>query len=262
MRAILAVIAMVLSLLPTTSSVAGFIGVSWDGDVYSINELTGSGSLIGASGWSQLNSMALDPSGRFLSATRGTSSRIVELDPVTGEGTLFHAPFLDDIRAMAYSPDGILYAIQDVGGVQSHLYMLDLSVPFGDRDVATFIGQSTIGDIQGLTFAPEGTLYAWSLSSGLITMNPDTAEATDVNGKNDGMPGIATLAFAPDGTLYGVHDALYTLDIMTGERSLVGMGGYGDVRGFEWIPSPGTLMVFALAGAFRRHRRRNCGRSV
>lgn len=257
MRSTLAVIAMVLSLLPTTSAVAGFIGVSWGGDVYSINELTGSGSLIGASGWSQLNSMAMDRSGRFLTATPGASSRIVEIDPVTGNGTLFHAPFLDDIRSMAYSPDGVLYAIQDIGGVQSHLYILDLSVPFGDRNVATFIGQSTIGGIQGLTFAPDGTLYGYSTSSGLITLNPDTAEATDVNGKIDGLPGIQTLAFAPDGTLYGVHDALFTLDITTGERTLVGMGGYADVRGFEWIPSPGTLMLFALAGATSRRRRRN-----
>ena len=262
MRAILAVIATVLSLLPTTSASAGFIGVSWDGDVYSINESTGSGSLIGASGWSQLNSMAMDRSGRFLTATRGSSSRIVEIDPVTGKGTLFHAPFLDDIRAMAYSPDGILYAIQDVGAVHSVLYILDLSVPFGDSDVVKFVGQSTIGGIQGMTFAPDGTLYAWSVSSGLITMDPDTAEATDVNDRSDGSSEIQSLAFAPDGTLYGVHNALFTLDTTTGGLNLVGRGGYEEVRGFEWIPSPGTLMVFALAGAFRRHRRRNCGRSV
>ncbi len=228
----------VAALLPALPASAGFLGVSFGGDTYQLSEVTGAGALVGPTGWFQLNSMAKNSAGQFITASAMSPPRLLDVDPRSGAASVFHIPFLNEIRAMAFSPADELYAAVDIGGVQSHLYFLDLSVPPGDPSIAVFIGQMTFGGMQGMTFAEDGTLYGWSVGHGLVTIDPVTAEATDVNLFSDGTSEIQTLAFAPDGTLYGVHDSLYTIDTATGEIILVGSGGYSGIRGFEWLPDP------------------------
>ena len=226
------------ALLPALTVSADFLGVTWTGDTYRVSAASGTGALIGPTGWSQLNSMARNSSGQFIAASTLSPPRLLEVDPGTGQAGVFHIPFLNDIRALAFSPVGDLYAVEDLSSAHSDLYFLDLAVAPGDSGIKVFIGRSTIIGIQGMTFAPDGTLYGWSVGRGLITIDPQTAEATDVNLFPDGSSAIQTLAFGPDGTLYGIHDSLYTIDTETGAIALVGAGGYSSIRGFEWEPGP------------------------
>jgi|GEM_PF-5714728 len=60
-----------------------------------------------------------------------------------------------------------------------------------------------------------------------------------------GPEGIQSIAFAPDGTLYGIgrtfgeNGKLYIIDSLTGAYRLVGdTGGMNDVRGLEFVPAP------------------------
>ena len=238
-----------------------FIGVNWSGDVFSL-DATGSGFLVGPSAFTNLNSLAQDSTGKLVTINDAISGtpRIIEIDPMTGAGTIFHIPFLNDVRALAFSPgdDDILYAADGSGGVRD-LYALDLSVPFGDSSIKTLIGRLNFGDIQGMVFGSDGVLYGWGTSQGLVTIDPKTALAVDINDEFDGSSAIQTLAFTPDGTLYGVGDELFTIDLMTGERNLVGSDGFTDVRGFAWIPQPSVMALFfvaALGQGGRRRRRR------
>ena len=75
-----------------------------------------------------------------------------------------------------------------------------------------------------------------------------------------GRPGssdIQTLAFAPNGTLYGIHDALFTIDLATGQTTLVGSGGFDEVRGFVWVPGPGGIAIVGLLVLIGHRRRRS-----
>jgi hypothetical protein len=78
-------------------------------------------------------------------------------------------------------------------------------------------------------------------------VDPRTGLAHDVDptvGGNDDLPfGVSspqTLAFAPDGTLYGAWGELVTLDPATGVATLVG-GSYADVRGLAYLSD--TLQI-------------------
>jgi hypothetical protein len=61
-----------------------------------------------------------------------------------------------------------------------------------------------------------------------------------------------SLEFAPDGTLFTARNSLHTVDPTTGLETLVGSGGYFDVRGIAFVPDvdtvpvPGTLGLLGL----------------
>ncbi len=212
------------------------------------------------------------------------------MNPATGAGTgLVNLDFGKDIdvsvRALTFADDK-LYAINNGGGRFSttgadDLYLVDASTGAG-----TLIGNTGFNGVQGLTTGPDGKLYAWDLGSfnpddgsGLLLIDPTTGLGADVDGsigETDGVD-IQTLAFGSDGKLYGGRDALYLVDPSTGATTLVGSGGYGDIRGFESfasndpgqgngngkpgepiVPEPSGLILasLALAGTTVRSRKR------
>ena len=134
----------------------------------------------------------------------------------------------------------------------------------------TLVGTMAFAGVQSLTFSSGGTLYGFDGGGGLITIDPLTAAATDVNltigaSGND----IQTIAFSPGGTLYGGRNNLFTIDLTTGASTLVGGGSGGtfvDVRGMEFlaaggpvpVPEPGTLALLGIGVvglAFCRRKR-------
>jgi hypothetical protein len=139
-----------------------------------------------------------------------------------------------------------MFAVDNApAGSNSKLYRLDLSVTPGSSSVKQLVGQIWIGNqkpaVLGMTFSPSGTLYAWSSSNGLITIDPFTALATDVDGVIGGGTFIQSLAFDSSGTMYGAYDDLYVVDTVTGVATKVGGPvGFGGVRGIEFLP-PGPV---------------------
>ena len=79
-----------------------------------INPTNGVGSVIGLTGFNYLNSLARDKSGNLYSAC---GNQLIRINPATGAGTSVANLNFDlaqslDIRGLAFSPDGFLYAIQ------------------------------------------------------------------------------------------------------------------------------------------------------
>ncbi len=226
--------------LMSTPPRADFVGVTWDGDAVRIDPTTGNWTLIGNTGHIQLNAMARHSNGRFVTANIPSQElpHIDYLDPVLGRADICALPFLNGIRALAYSGTDVLYAIDsNDSGTQNDLYTLDLSVPFGDSSIKHFVGTTTLAEIVGMTFATNGTLYGWSYVSGLVVLDPSTAIVTDVNPALGGSTSIQTIAFAPDGTLYGAGDSLFTIDLVTGAPTPVGSAFGVSVRGMEYEDS-------------------------
>lgn len=231
------------SSIAASGSRADLLGVTYDGSVVRIDPATGATAPVGVSGADLLNSMTIDGQGRYLTvSTSGPlPPQLYVVDPILGTASFLNYPFLNDVRALACSPAGSVFAIDSVGGgVQDKLVELDLSVGVGNSAIARFVGYTSLVGIQGMTFAPDGTLYAWSVVNGLITIDPVSGACVDLDGLQDGTSEIQALAFAPDGTLYGAYDALYVLDRFTGAWAPTATGTFADVRGIEWYEPQAT----------------------
>lgn len=229
--------ALVLAVLGPAAS-AQFTGLTSGGELVAIYA-DGEGNTIAPTGFTPLTALTRLPDGTLVGATKGPfEPKLIALDPSTGAGSLLHYSFLNNVTALATSPAGGLFAIDaKAGGIKNDLYRLDLSVAVGCTCIKTFLGEVNVGGITAMAFAPGGTLYAWSTIQGLITIDPATAIATDVNGTADGSAEIQSLTFDSKGALWGINDALYTVHVGTGAKTLVGNGSYGAVSGLEADPA-------------------------
>jgi hypothetical protein len=244
MRSLLFLLASFAATVP--ASAQDMVAVSWSGSSYEIDSASGVGSLLGASGFASLNSLAKHPSTAKLYANAG--SQIIEINPATGAGTLVVTTTLSSlgIRGMAFLGN-TLYAVVD--GTPDSLYTINLAT-----GATTWIGSTGYAGMQGLTESG-GVLYGWEVGTGsgygvgLVTVDPVTGWATDVDINNGGNAfEIQTLCSDGSGNLYGARDGLYTVNKITGVTTLVGSGGYSDVRGIEFTGSGAPSFTLAKAG--------------
>jgi hypothetical protein len=220
-------------------------GVSFSGAAFALSSATGTGSSIGPSGAPGLNAMAKVGSQLLSVANNGN---LVAIDPITGLASVLVAtsPPLLSVRGMATDPAGVLYVLQNGGTgttAPDVLYTLDVAT-----GVATLVGTTSHPGLQGLGCDLIGTLYSWDVGSGsgfgagLVTIDPVTAASTDVDPSTGNSVDVQCLAVSPAGVLYGARNSLYTIDTVTGAPTLVGAGGYTDLRGIEFVPGAGCAV--------------------
>jgi hypothetical protein len=235
------------------------IAVRFTGDEYSIDPNTGAGTLIGNVGFPDIEALSRDVNGRLVGAQQTIDvPHLIQVDPNGGPGAIIQLPFLNHMTGLAFVPgsDHILYASDVFTAATTNIYRLDLSVPFGDPAINTFVGTENSTSLTGMTFGPDGRLYAWSIGAGLGTVNLLTGAFTDVNPAVGGLNEIQDLTFGPDGTLYGGSNALYRIDTVTGAETLIGSGGYIGLGDFAYIPAPLSSGAFLLFGGCLGARRR------
>jgi hypothetical protein len=124
------------------------------------------------------------------------------------------------------------------------------------------VGQIQLADatplkgVQGMSTNPGGDFFAWDVFMGLVSIDPLTGIAADIdpddNVGGEGTPGgitpgaIQALAFR-GGALFGARDDLYEINTTTGEATLVGQIGSGaDIRGLSVVPEPSTWALLSL----------------
>jgi hypothetical protein len=247
--------------------------ITWEGDVGRVNTTTGAYTLIGNSGATDTNALAVDGNGVVYASD---ASLLYRVDAASGQGTLLGNLHIGDVRDMAVGPDGFLYAsvhheLSNGTPLADDLFQVNLSTLQG-----RLVGSTGAILVQGLAFSPTGTLYGWSKdlttvngmlitsAPGLVTLSLTTGAATDVNAAIDGITDIQGMAFDADGALYGVRDKLYLINPLTGGtmmvaaslpdiRAAVSMDAAGNVAS----PEPGSLALIGIPAAvwLRRGRR-------
>jgi len=180
--------------------------------LYSIDYTTGQATLIGDLGVSLIHGLAYDNSTDVLFGTFGESrgDGLYQIDVSMGNSTLighighFYDDHLNTVHGLAVHPQtNDLYGIIGGLGNVSALIRIDKTTGSG-----TFLYEYGIVNLSGLTFLPDGTLYATDNWSG----------------------------------------DLYTLDISSGSMQLIGNTGFGNALGLTSIPEPATIMLLGLGG--------------
>lgn len=206
-----------------------FIGVTYFGDIVAFDSATGECRLLLTSQLGGFNSMGRDAAGRLF--TVNSDGWLLEIAP-TGLSVV-RTTFLKDLRCIAFEPSrsDILFAMKWVTGSRSRLYRIDLTQPITPA-AATLIGETTSAII-GLAFSPSGLMYGWSLSEGLVLVDPLTAAIIDINPAVGAPVNLQSITFDANGLLWGVADQLYTIKLQTGEPQAVGQATCESVRGLE-----------------------------
>lgn len=242
-----------------TPAEATLIAVSWSTDgstseVVRINQTTGASSVIGVSGVAGLNSLAADSSGRLIAAS---GVDYYEVDPATGSATEVLSSYAtsgvrsNSIRGLAFDSNDTLYVVGDAGSLQRPLLTMDLNTGVG-----SLIGLTGFTGVQALEFSPDGILYGWDATAGLITIDPGTGVGTAVS-SSPPADLIQSIAFAPNGTMYGISQTdLYTIDPTTAQLHHIAPIYPGGWRGLAFVPEApfGLLMLCAAALMVRRRR--------
>jgi hypothetical protein len=183
----------------------------------------------------------------------GAGGRLASLNLATGAATTIGlTPEL--VASIAFSPGDQLFAVSNSGNT---LYKLDpatggmlSSVPLTGT-VHTTDGSPAPGEINGIDFGPDGTLYG--IGFGLYTINPLTGVATRLTPIGSYVSAtrdlFKDLDFGTDGVLRGVNNStkasIYTIDLSTGLGIVEANSGYQAV-GIASVPEPSSLVLAAI----------------
>jgi hypothetical protein len=221
-----AVAPLLLVFLPISLPAQDVIAVGWTGGIYAVDSYTGTGTQI-ATGLAGHNALARDDLGRLWTGlTAGSGLAMIDPHAVPA-ATVVYPSFGVDLRGLANAGGGMLWGIRQA--TPDQLILIDTAT-----GTWTTIGSTGYGSLQSLT-NHNGVLYAWDLQQGLMTVDPVTGAATDVNPSIAGFD-MQWLASRGDGQLIGGRSAIYTIDPLTGATTLVG-GNVGDLRGADAWPS-------------------------
>lgn len=240
------------------------IGVTFTGQVFLIDVVNGTTILIGSSGINDLNSLARDPLGDFITATGGTSTQPATLRRVnTQTGALTTVGSIavqGSVRGLAYDGEGALFVLSDSPG-NDKLWRI---APGSTTPV--LIGATGFGSLQALCMSPEGRLYAWDVSpnlstagKGLIEIDPRTGAGVDPFPAATSFESIQSLAFDSVGRMFAVGSRFFQVNRKDGGLGNAGTHGGLDFRGIEFpdgmTDTDSALGVFTSGGLARINMR-------
>ena len=218
------------------------------------SKITTAGAALPTGGGNCL-SLALSPSGTLYSMCGPLfgppGQQLATIDPKTGAATLFGGYVSDlAVMAIAFAPNGILYAIGDCHPVSSECTPAGAanynSLYKVDKDTGVFTRIGSTGALQffmDLAFDRHGNLFGVTTTLSpsyvpaiLYRINTSTGKATkivDLVGNSQ----IMGLAFGRDGELYatdfGMNPGLYEIDIKTGFETAIAALPFGFSSGLE-----------------------------
>lgn len=241
---------------------ATMVGVG-PGGFYRIDPVTGTCSLVGrlhpdTSMFQQPHAMAVRPSDGKIFVWNNVHYGLLNyslstIDPDTGRATVLQQ-YYDAVpmRALSFGPDGALY------GQGDRFYRFDSATW-----AVTDLGPRSIS-LNGMDLGPDGRLYGL-VGDVLASINPANGSVISKITLSQIIDYTTSLAFSPDGKLYGVSSSLlgntifYDINPVTGEVSSLGQSSVV-IYGVGFVPEPSTFaLCFCALGAVQCRRRRAAG---
>ena len=253
------------------------------GNVIAVNTFSGDGMVSNALG-STHPSLAVDTATGLIYVGGGGGFPLIQvIEPISGEvlASMDTGLGLAGVSGLDFNDvTGVLYAAVNLAGNgmsgADHLATIDLETglatvigPFGNCDEipppipADGTGFCTIEGIEGIAFAPDGTLYGAHSArgaagaQGIYTIDPVTGAATFftdlfLSDSSESLSGgLVSLEFACDGTMYGgsaraqnqASDGgfLVRVDLEAGEFEFVGSMSATQAGNPQFAPSLGGL---------------------
>lgn len=225
---------MVASALP--ASALSVLGINFSGQVFKVDHLTGVGTLVGSTGLSGTNSLCTYANTTY---TVDQNNDLYTVSRTTGVAAFNHHLVLGGpVRGYAMDTNDAEYAVVDnIAGDQ----LWRVSGPTG---IGTLIGNMGSTTIQGLAVAGNGLMYAYDIVRGLCIVDRNTGATTDLDPGTPGQAGIQDVC-ALGTNMVGGRDNLFALSLVNGAETLIGSGGFNDIRG--WAARQTPLQVDSLS---------------
>ncbi|KAA5546225.1 hypothetical protein FYK55_04870 [Roseiconus nitratireducens] len=254
-------------MFPVSARAQELVGITFDGDLYSISTVDASVSLIGTGTYEGIvGGLEWDPiNGRLLALSASidspTSLYVVSLDD--GSATPIGTTGLGNTieGGLQFAPDGTLYGAYTE--IDAEEYLLEINPTTGAATtLASLPGDR---DINGLAWNGSGLLGLDDNSDSIVQIDVTTGNITTLASIDEAVGTIGGMTNFSDDQGYLVVGSgnLYSFNTETGAQQLVGnVGGSG--RFFTGltapvaIPEPSGLIALAVisaCGALRLRRR-------
>jgi hypothetical protein len=214
-------------------------GVQNNGNILTIDAVTGAGTTIGASTYSEVTSISINPlDGRMYGLVADiNSSEIVKINTAEGDAHNYFNLNILQMASIAFDTSGVLYAITRNG----ELYTVDL-----DDGSATFVIDA-VGTYLGIAFHPQ-TNELWATSRAVVPPNRDaifkvnlTTGDTTIIGHTGLGKQTNDIAFDENMNLFGVVGTsaqlndFISINTSNGAGTIIGSVGFNHILGLAYV---------------------------
>jgi uncharacterized protein YjiK len=226
--------------------IADGVGIAVYNSLTSVDVATGAVTVIGPTGWAEVEGLAFDPNTNTLYGIDDSTDSLITLDTTTGLGTVVGVEGALGAAAawesLAFDPNtNTLFTVNDTS---DELYVV--SAVDGTTALAGSTAPATV--IEGLTFdANTNTLYASNDSGGgqLYTINAANGAATLVAAYPASTQDIEGLAYdSVNNIMYGTdngRELLHSVNVADATLTLIGAMGSNDLDSAATDPATGIM---------------------
>ena len=214
-------------------------GTQNNGDILTINPLTGVGTIIGPSSFNEVSSISINPiNGKIYGLIAGSgSSDLLKINSAEGDAHLFYTLNIPSMAAIAFDTTGTLYGITRTGD----LYTID-----ENTGTSSFVVDA-VGSYLGLAFNPE-TNELWASSRAIPPPNNDLIFTVNLSTGDTSFVGHTGLGkqtndivFDENLNLYGVIGTpaqlsdFVSINTSTGAGTIIGSVGLNNVLSLAYL---------------------------
>jgi hypothetical protein len=203
------------------------LAVDFAGNAFGVDVDTGASRTLGPTGLTACNAMAVRNGVLYVTCKSGSLHQLAVLDPIDYQPAIVIPNLGVDVRGLcAGIAPNELFAVVNNPNNSDSLYRIDVQT-----GSVQLIGPTGRSSIQALTM--NGRLRAWDLIAGLLDIDKTTGAATDPFPAISAMGADIQFLAMHGGITLGGRSQLYRVDVATGVPTLLGAGGYSDLRGAE-----------------------------
>ncbi|HYE60405.1 MAG TPA: hypothetical protein VD997_00285 [Phycisphaerales bacterium] len=254
MQRAVALVVGALAVVCGTQAQADYVIVSWhQGRTFRVNETTGAIThewfLPDGGGANNIARSPVTGEVWVTSYQNGRADRLYRLDPLKGFAPEYVQLNVENVRALAFDGEGVLYAAVHV----TNTYHRTIHVVNSANGHCQQIAQINSTPLQGMTFMPDGSVLGVSVNgsvgtSALHRIQRSTWSVAQQVPVTQTPMYLQDVGLRPDGTAIVVGsgspantgDTVWTVNTSTGVLGpfTPGVTYAGDYRGIAWVPPP------------------------